>query len=571
MVFSPVWSFPYKSCVYRLFYLSSISFWFVDSSEGMIMGSAFVKGRLITDNVLIAFEVMHHLQTKCVGAERYMALKLDMTKAYDRVEWSFLEAVMIKMGFAGRWVEMILECLKSVKYSVLINGSLKGSWSPKRGLRQGDPLSPYLFIICAEALSKMLEKAHNDKVFQGVKVARGAPRINHLFFTDDSLLFCRASGEECSRVLEVIHNYEVISGQLVNIHKSNVFFSRNTPALIIDSIKGILGVSEAKMHERYLGLPTVIGKSKREIFSYIRDRVSHRIHDWNGKLLSRGGKEILLKSIVQAIPSYAMSCFKLPKSTTRWIMKRMAGFWWGSKEGQQRMHWAGWDTLTKSKDNAFGQKYLEISDKPKLFGCQIWLQGVNSLIAENSNRWNEVRVRSLFMPFELDLILSIPLPYEPVQDSMIWNWEPNGRYTVKTVKNAIPTHSNLINRHVGSHSLCLGYGGPFEDVDHVFRKCIVAGRLWRELSPCVAFELGQGLSFIDWVVAVLQSGKRDTKILFATVIWVLWGSRNSVLHDGQLHHENLNYKVKIFVAEFMEHCGGSRSPSNQQANGVESS
>ena len=134
---------------------------------------------MITDNVIIAFEVIHYLKNLRGGRNVQMAAKLDMSKAYDKVEWDYLKAILLKLGFHARWVMLIMECVSSATYSVLVNGEPTGYIKPSRGLRQGDPLSPYLFLICAEGLSALIRKAKHDRLIHGVAISRGGPRISH--------------------------------------------------------------------------------------------------------------------------------------------------------------------------------------------------------------------------------------------------------------------------------------------------------------------------------------------------------------------------------------------------------
>ena len=158
--------------------------------------SAFVPGRLIIDNVIVAFETMHCIDQRKKGKEALMAVKLDMSKAYNRVEWVYLEAMMRKMGFHERWISLIMMCVTTVSYSVLINGEPKGKIIPSRGLRQGDPISPYLFLLCAEGLSAMIKKEEREGNLNGIAICRRAPRITHMLFANDSIVFCRATREE---------------------------------------------------------------------------------------------------------------------------------------------------------------------------------------------------------------------------------------------------------------------------------------------------------------------------------------------------------------------------------------
>ncbi|WOH05102.1 hypothetical protein DCAR_0624515 [Daucus carota subsp. sativus] len=176
--------------------------------------SAFVPGRLITDNASIAYECLHHLRLMKGGKRCYAAMKLDMSKAYDRVEWLFIDKMMIKMGFSQQWVNKIMRCVTSVRYSFQINGQVYGEIIPTRGLRQGDPLSPYLFLICAEGFSALLRQAESRGNILGLKIARTAPSISHLFFADDSLLFLKATTKSLQGIQNIFSLYSECSGQV---------------------------------------------------------------------------------------------------------------------------------------------------------------------------------------------------------------------------------------------------------------------------------------------------------------------------------------------------------------------
>lgn len=170
--------------------------------------SAFIPRRLITDNVAVAFELLHSMKQKKTGITGHMAMKLDMSKVYDRVEWEFPRTAMLKLGFASRWVELIMECVTTPTYSILINGNPHGFIKPSRGIRQGDPLSPYLFLLCAEGLSSLIRKAESGNKIHGVAASRHGPRTSHLLFADDSLLLSKASVEECQNILNILDTYE---------------------------------------------------------------------------------------------------------------------------------------------------------------------------------------------------------------------------------------------------------------------------------------------------------------------------------------------------------------------------
>ncbi|XP_075665198.1 uncharacterized protein LOC142634829 [Castanea sativa] len=219
------------------------------------------------EEVEMAVEQMAPL--KSPGLDGFMALKLDMSKAYDRVEWPFMEKVLMKMDFQNRWVKLMMACITTASYSVLINGEPHGHITPSRGLRQGDPLSPYLFLMCTEGLHGLISKAASNGDIRGVSICRNGPKLTHLLFADDSLIFCTATENECQTLLNILATYERASGQQINKAKTTLFFSKSTNDDMKNRIKDMLGVEVVHHYEKYLGLPSLVGRNKkRELHSY---------------------------------------------------------------------------------------------------------------------------------------------------------------------------------------------------------------------------------------------------------------------------------------------------------------
>jgi hypothetical protein len=237
-----------------------------------------------------------------------------MSKAYDRVEWLFLEKMMRKMGFAEDWINRIMLCVTLVSYQVRVNVSLSDVIVPERGLRQGDPLSPYLFLICAEGFSSLLNKAEVEGELEGIRICHSAPSFNHILFADDSLVLIKVNSESARSLQNILQLYEVCSGQTVNYDKSSVMFSENTRSRHRNQVLAALNISSQARTEKYLGLPVHVGRSRKKTFQYLLKRIWKKIQGWKERMLSKMGKDILIKACAQAIPTFAMSCFDLTKS-----------------------------------------------------------------------------------------------------------------------------------------------------------------------------------------------------------------------------------------------------------------
>ena len=200
----------------------------------------------------------------------YMAIKLDMSKAYDRVEWIFLEKVMRKLGYNERWINPIMICVNTVSYSVLVNGEPKGLIRPTRRIRQGNPLSPFLFLLCMEGLHSLISKAEREGAIHESSLSKTSPKLTHLLFANDS--FYKSNRSECQKVLQILAHYERLSGQQINRGKTAIFFSKSTNDAMKLEIKEALGVPEIMHYDRYLGLPSLVGRHKKARFEYIKEK-----------------------------------------------------------------------------------------------------------------------------------------------------------------------------------------------------------------------------------------------------------------------------------------------------------
>lgn len=269
--------------------------------------SAFVEGRLLTDNALIAFEVNRYIKRRMQGVNGVVGLKIDVSKACDRLEWDYIEHMLDKFGFNRTWIERVMGCVKTVSYSFWENGMEFGDVKSQRGNRLGDPISPYLYIMCAEGLSLILRRHEEAGLIHGYIVARSAPPISHLLLVDDCYLLFKATRSEATTMRNILTRYERISGQAINFNKSSVIFSPNTTVLNRQLVYEMLEVSEVTAPGKYLGVPMTMGRNKSNVFKSLTDRVEQRLQGWANKSLSKGGKVILLKTAAQSIPNFLMN------------------------------------------------------------------------------------------------------------------------------------------------------------------------------------------------------------------------------------------------------------------------
>ena len=295
--------------------------------------SAFVKNRQILDGVMIANESMRWLKKNKIPGS---LIKLDFQSAYDSVNWVFLRKVMEKLGFGRTWIEWIMECVSSASMSVLLNGSPLRPFKMEKGLRQGDPLSPYLFILVSEALVYTLKKAHDMNFIEAVQIGKAKVSLKHLQFVDDILIFAPKNPICITNYFRILDVFSLMSGLTLNYNKSAFIPWKQDDQSWVTEIAAGVGCTLASPPFTYLGFPLGQQFNKGAAWKPVIRNIENRLASWKARLLSRAGRLTLIKSVLNSLPVYFMSMFKIPRTVAAKIVKLQRRFFWGGKFGESK-------------------------------------------------------------------------------------------------------------------------------------------------------------------------------------------------------------------------------------------
>ena len=310
---------------------------------------AFVPGRKGIDNAIIVQEIIHTLSKKR-GKVGYMALKIDLEKAYDNLEWSFIRDMLIRFNFPLDIIDIIMSCIFTVSTSILFNGEALDPIYPSRGIRQGDLLSSYLFILCMELLGQLIQEKCSLKLWQPIKASRSGLAFSHLLFADDLVFFARVDYINCGAIRDVMDEFCSVSGQSISESKSKVYFSPNVDRDTRESLCDILGFSSIPNLGKYLGFPLKHLRTSAQDFNFILDKVKQKLAEWKANMLSLAGRSILIQASSATIPSYVMQGVYLPQKILDGIDRVNRNFLWGSSDATKKIHWIGWHKVAKLKE-----------------------------------------------------------------------------------------------------------------------------------------------------------------------------------------------------------------------------
>ncbi|XP_021984670.1 uncharacterized protein LOC110880455 [Helianthus annuus] len=307
--------------------------------------TTYIEGRSILEGPLIINEIISREKS---SKRKIMLFKVDFEKAFDSISWVFLDSVVSQMGFPALWRKWVMGLLKTARTSILVNGSPTLEFDVQRGVRQGDPLSPLLFILAMEALHIATESAVNVGIFKGVKTPGEGPSISHLLYADDALFVGEWSEENFHNLARLLRCFHLSSGLKVNFSKSKVFgvgVGNND----VSEMASILGNEKGSLPFSYLGLPVGSNMGLVKNWKPVIDRFEKKLSLWKARTLSFGGRMTLVKAVLGNLPTYYFSLFSAPMHAINYLEKIRRKFLWGGCMDKNKMSWVPWFKVVASK------------------------------------------------------------------------------------------------------------------------------------------------------------------------------------------------------------------------------
>ncbi|XP_028075237.1 uncharacterized protein LOC114277538 [Camellia sinensis] len=342
--------------------------------------STFLGGRNILDGVLIANEIMDGWKK---AKKKGLLFKLDFEKACDFINWGFLFSILANFGFGSKWISWMKECISTVRISVLVNGSPTKEFSPQKGLRQGDPLSSFLFNLVVKGLNILLLRVRELGLVKGIHIGVNGVVVSYLQFADDSL-FCEADVQEVMNLKRILRCFEMVSGLKINFHKC-VVCGVGISDSCLKNFASLLNCKTQSLPLKFLGLPLGASPRRKKVWKPVIDKIKSRLAGWKRRLLSFAGRLTLIKSVLSSLPVYYLSLFKMPEGVAKEIDRLQAVFLWEGTELKRKIYLVQWKEVTKS----ISQGGLGIRKIRKVNDCLLmkrWWRFAN----ENEALWKKV-------------------------------------------------------------------------------------------------------------------------------------------------------------------------------------
>lgn len=330
--------------------------------------SAFIKDRLLVENLLLATEIVKDYHKEDVSPR--CAMKIDIAKAFDSVHWPFLLNTLRALNLPEEFIHWIELCVCTASFSVQVNGELAGFFQSKRGLRQGCALSPYLFVICINVLSGMLDKTVERKQI-GYHPKCKNILLSHLCFADDLLVFTDGTKRSIEEALRVFKEFESCSGLKISLEKSTIYTAGISESTKND-ILATFPFSTGSLPVRYLGLPLLTKCMTVNDYLPLVEKVRKRMSSWTGRLLSHAWRLQLIKSVITSLGNFWMAAFRLPGSCIKEIERLCSAFLWSGPDLKTTEAKVSWKDICYPKEEG-GLGMRSLKELNKIYGLKlIW-------------------------------------------------------------------------------------------------------------------------------------------------------------------------------------------------------
>jgi exonuclease III len=308
--------------------------------------TAFMPGRNIMEGVVILHETIHELHTK---KRNGVIFKIDFEKAYDKVKWSFLQQTLRMKGFSPKWCRWVHNMVTGGSVGIKVNDDVGPYFQTKRGLRQGDPMSPILFNIVADMLALLITRAKTDGQISGVIPHLVDDGLSILQYADDTIIFMDHDLDQAKNLKLLLCAFEQLSGLKINFHKSEIF-CYGAAKEVEPFYTSLFGCNSGTYPFRYLGIPMHHRQLLNSDWRKVEERFEKKLSCWKAKYLSYGGRLVLLNSVLSSLPMFMMSFFEIPKGVLKNLDHFRSRFFWQGSSNQHKYRLARWDILCRPKD-----------------------------------------------------------------------------------------------------------------------------------------------------------------------------------------------------------------------------
>ncbi|XP_020240887.1 uncharacterized protein LOC109819544 [Asparagus officinalis] len=561
--------------------------------------SAFIKGRQITSNTLLAHELVKSYSRRNISSR--IMLNIDIKKAFDTISWNFLHEMLKGLGFPKRIVDWIMVCISTPKYSISLNGTLHGYFKGERGLRQGDPLSPYLFILGMEYLSRSLDLLKQDKQFK-YHPRCGKMKITHLIFADDLLLFGKGDLYSVKKLYQCVTDFGNVSGLEANKEKSSIFFG-GVEESVKTAIKDQLCLTEGCFPIRYLGVPLVCKRLSYEDCNSLLNKITSQIQTWQKhRKLTYAGRLQVIKSIILGVQIYWTSNYLLPVKVTQKIDEICRNYLWGSSNLTSKIPLVSWDRVCMGKKQGglgiFSASIWNLAAALKnLWNIHVnrelmWIKWIHGTYLKQRDIWH-VKARSgdSWMWKQLikardkalnfcggvgNLIQLIGSCYKggklklsalyhalnPASSNVQWHntiWEslcyPKHSFiSWLAVNNRLNTQDRLLRRGIINTNHCTLCTASFQESrSHLFFECAYSSDVWNCIMDWLQFSWRSchWEILINWFSSRLKGRgikQRVKRMALSATIYAIWTERNMRVFQGKNRSvEHLVNGIKVDI------------------------